>query len=196
MIDRLNNWEAYKDSLQHLSLIAVLLATAAFVGFAQSPSQADAFTSAGLDPAYPVPWLRAFFMADLITFALATGVVMLAQLHVSTLPFDVGESDRVSNKSREDYERAIRIWRQHFLLLGILGAAVVSGFATFFFAGAAVYPHKHVFTDLLPYFLIPLTLVAVIAWQWANAMKRLKPEKTFMWDLFPCMMYADLRFED
>jgi hypothetical protein len=145
MIDRLNKWEAYNNSLQHMSLIAVLLATAASVAFAQSPSQADAFISAGLDPASPLSFLRAFYIADQMTFVLAMGVVMLAQLHVSTLPFDVRKYGGDYNVAMADSHRAIRIWRQHFLLLGLLSAAVVSGIATFLFAGAAVYPHKHVF---------------------------------------------------
>jgi hypothetical protein len=188
MLDRFSNREAYSNSLQRLSFVAALLATAAFVAFAQSPSQADAFTSAGLDPAYPASWLRAFFIADQITFALAMGVVMLVQLRMFFLPFEEGEHGRDFDMPREKYDRAVRRWRKHFLVLGILSAAVVSGFATFLFAGAAVYPHNHVLTDLLPVFSIFLIFLAVIAWEWKEATTRLS---SFMSEIFPTWMDAD-----
>jgi hypothetical protein len=166
MFSWLNNWAAYNNSLQHMSLISVLLATAAFVAFAQTPSQADVFARPGLEPAYPEAWIRAFFIADQITFVLAMAVVMLVQLCVSSLPFD---------KSGGEHNRAYRVWRQHLLLTSLLSAAVLSGILSFFFAGAAVYPHEHVRTDMLPLVISCMTIVAMIAWQWATTMHRMHP---------------------
>ena len=74
--------DARQQSLENLSIVAVLLATAAFLAFSQAPEIPSIFLEAGLDavravePFSPVDWLRRFFTAVSLAFVLAMAVVV------------------------------------------------------------------------------------------------------------------------
>jgi hypothetical protein len=160
----LNDVSAYRTVVQHMSLISVLLATAAFVAFSQPPSQPEGYGILDMEPGFPTIWLRAFYIADQVTFVLSLAVVLLVQ--VSTLPFDV---------YKNECAQAARVWCSYVLLSLLLVSAVFSGIVAFFCAGVAVYPQEHVLTDLLPMAVLCLVLVVFIIIQWCTTIVRLYP---------------------
>jgi hypothetical protein len=162
----LSDRDARRDSLQNLSVVAVLLATAAYVAFAQTPSPpafgADA-GSAAVAPAQAskehaiavsLKWLRRFFRADQVAFAFAMCAVLIVL--VASLP-----RMRVEDRAAA----AGRFWVVLLLLSAVLGTAVVAGMLSFVFAGIAFYPQDWLWRDVGSIGIVAvLVMLAILHW--------------------------------
>ena len=163
----LNDRDARRDSLASLSIVAVLLATAAYAAFAMPPSPplawqgidggSAAATSAaptadnamtnggGSSPSDVVTsgsgatmWLRAFYRSSLVAFSFAMFAALLVLLKsLPRMPLE------------DDSTEAGRVWLGLMCLSACLGVAVISGSMAFFLAGVSVYPQQWVRDDML-----------------------------------------------
>jgi hypothetical protein len=162
----LGDRDARRETLNSVAVVAVLLATAAFVAFAQTPSVANAFSNydkgaeaanTGIEPTVvdQRKWLRIFFIADQIAFFTSMTVVVLYL--VSSLP-KFTDSDKMV--------AAASVWIGYFVFSLLLAAAVAAGMVAFVAAGYAVYPKEFRSSDLRPAWMagLLLMLAPVITW--------------------------------
>jgi Domain of unknown function len=167
-IDRLlGDRDAHRQSLDNLSIVAVLLATAAFVAFAQAPSRPEAFGPANSDDSATrdaVIWLRRFFVADQLAFVLAMAVVIAVL--VSSVP-QMSDAERWVN--------AGRVWVTLASLFLLLFGAVTSGMLAFVFAAYAVYPSEDVNTDVTGLVVLAGAVMLIAALNWTASVVRLCP---------------------
>ena len=167
-------------ALSNLSIVAVLLATTAFVAFGQSHTK-----PAGLGPAFPkraddqpdvatsaarqaakraAQRLRSFFVYDQLAFAFAMTVVVL--IVASFIPhFAVGTRQA----------RAGRTWLKIAALSLVLASAVMSEMLSFFYAALASYPSEIRGQDVWGPQLCGLLLVGSAVLWWVRALVRLWP---------------------
>jgi Domain of unknown function len=169
----LGDRDARRRSLDSLSVVAVLLATAAFVAFASAPgafNDGELFAfghTIGVKDKPPavkrIGWMRAFFIADQMAFVLSMGVVL--SVLVSAIPQIDAESDMVN---------AGRAWAGLAWLCLVLFLAVLFGILAFFAAAMAVYPEA-VLADIAVPACIALLVVLCAAWAWLINVRRLYP---------------------
>ena len=179
LVDR----DSRRQSFENLSIVAVLLATAAFVAFASAPTVPDVFsqtaTSAGMPATAPVVdlsassttrrdaevmWLRRFFIADQLAFSLAMTVVVLVL--VSSGPQSAYSDGQV---------QAARVWVNFAGLSLLLFSAVTCGIAAFFFAAHSVYPDGLVYWDVDVTSIAGLALLLIAAHNWRLNVVRIFP---------------------
>lgn len=188
----LSDRAARLQSLNNMSVVAVLLATAAFVAFAQAPASPGVFyeiesapasppfigaptlredtsaaTSTSLEPPtheHAVMWLRRFFVADQLAFVFSMCVVVLVL--VSAGP---------QSEDALDVVQAARVWASFAGLSLLLAGAVVAGVLAFFFAAKAVYPPAHFEEDVFPYKVLVGVLGLIALGNWVLAVWRIFP---------------------
>ena len=174
----LSDRDARRASLDSISVVAVLLATAAFVAFAQAPGVPGAF---GADNrVYGAPgierqtiYLRLFFVADQATFVFSMSVVLMYL--VSSLP-------RCS--VADDVVEAAHVWTGYFVASLLLGIAVSAGMTAFVFAAYAGYAPSLVDTDVVPFWVLAIVIVALLVIKWGSTLYRLYPGRSAMWQYF------------
>jgi Domain of unknown function len=168
----LGNPAARQQALQNLSIVAVLLATAAFAAFAQTPQRPSAFVEAdipngmvggGLAPAHAERWLRRFTSVQ-IAFVLSMAVVIYVL--VAAVP-------EISDKNR--LVSAARVWVGLALLSVMLIVAVVAAMFAFVAGAYSVYPSKYVNVDVLGPAVLAIVLVLWAFKMWAVS----------VWNVFP-----------
>ena len=170
----LQDRDAQRSTMDSIAIVAVLLATAAFVAFAQSPSVAGLFeghfwanneyNEMQLTREDRSTFLRLFFAADQATFVLSMTVVML---------YLVGSLPRCC--STNHFLEAARIWTGLLIVSTLLGASVACGVTAFWLGAIAVYPWAWAFTDVLPFVLFGALAGLLICAKWAVALLRLWP---------------------
>ena len=168
----LSDRDARRASLDSISVVAVLLATSAFVTFAQAPTVPDAFAVGAAHGEAPASqqatqqlYLRLFFRADMAAFVLSMSVVMLYL--ESSLP-----RYSITDKAIA----AAQVWLQYLCVSVLLGGAVLAGVLAFFFGAAAVYPHEALMADVLPWGVVGALLIAALAGLlWVQALMRITP---------------------
>lgn len=159
----LGDRDARNQSLNQLSLVAVLLATAAFVAFSQHPGSAGQFEGRE-DLQANIGWMRHFFKADQVAFYLSMVVVLLVM--VSQMPQEVDADPNVD---------AGRVWSLFALLSVMLFSAVLCGMFAFLAGAVATYPHALLASDVLGPGVLAIPLVLLAALQWATCVFRLYP---------------------
>ena len=180
----LGDRDARRQSLDNLSIVAVLLATSAFVAFAQAPNLADVFPSTSGKAGNTELWLRCFFVADQLAFALSMTVVVLVL--VSSGPQCDDEVDEV---------QAGRVWVNFAGLSLLLFGAVASGILAFVFAAHAVYPARLVHSDVNPVSLLGLCLVLVAARNWYVVVARMFPGREVLKLYLTSWWAVNVRFQ-
>jgi hypothetical protein len=158
----LGDRDARNQSLNYLSIVAVLLATAAFVAFASHPDRAAQLEGRGIKAS--VDWLRHFFKADQVAFYLSMAVVLFVM--VSSMPQSVDADDKVN---------AGRVWVLYASLSLLLFVAVVCGMFAFVAGAVATYPADLMLSDVLGPGLMAIPLVVMAALQWTLAVQSLFP---------------------
>jgi Domain of unknown function len=175
----LGDRDARRQSLDSLSVVAVLLATAAFVAFSNAPgafADGELFDAHSDDPGSPirdsnmavavkrVGWIRVFFIADQLAFVLSMSVVL--SVLVSAIPQIDDEDDAVN---------AGRAWLGLAGISIVLFLAVAAGFVAFFAAAIAVYPGGDLLLDVfVPAGLAVFVLLGALV-NWAISVYRLFP---------------------
>jgi Domain of unknown function len=167
----LGDRDARQQALENLSIVAVLLATAAFVAFAQTPQPADAFSEAddahegdGWAPEHPQWWLRQFFRSVQAAFVLSMAVVIFVL--VSSVP-EIADKDKLV--------RAGRVWLGFALLSLLLFLAVVCGLFAFVAGAYAVYPSKFVESDVRGLAVLSLVIAGWAFQVWVASLWRIFP---------------------
>jgi Domain of unknown function len=171
----MNDRDSRRNSMQNLSVVAVLLATVMYVAFSQTPNQpallgtggagtADAPSAAALHPLDPHRWLRHFFRADQVGFAFA----MCAVLFVL-----IGSLPRI--ELRDEIVVAGRFWFGLLLVSVCLGVAIVAGMLSFVLAGVAAYPEHWLWADVGSVGVVAGVLVLLAVAYWVLAFYRTFP---------------------
>ena len=136
----LGDKSARRDALGNLSIVGVLLATAAFAAFAAAPATPALFQTAREDDdvhdnfvsAWRIRRLRDFFICDQCCFAFSIAIVLLVL--VSFVP---------TKDHADELTQAGRAWLKLAFLSILLVGAVVTGVLSFLFAGLAAYPEQY-----------------------------------------------------
>jgi Domain of unknown function len=171
----MNDRDARRNSMQNLSVVAVLLATVMYVAFSTAPNQpalldaggtgaADAPSSVTLHPLDPHRWLRHFFRADQVGFAFAMGAVLFVL---------IGSLPRVD--VRDDVVVAGRFWLSLLLMSACLGVAIIAGMLSFILAGVAAYPERWLWADVGWIGVVAGVLVLIASAYWVLAFYRTFP---------------------